>query len=69
MTQRTENARQALDQYYRSKGEPLDTLETGIIDLLTDLMHLARIEGQDGFMLAQTALMHFVVETEQERSR
>jgi hypothetical protein len=50
------------------KGEPLDTLETGIIDLLTDLMHLARTEGLDGFMLAQTAMMHFLVEAEQERS-
>ena len=68
MTRRTESARQALDQYCLSKGEPLDTLETTIIDLLTDLMHLARTEGLDGFMLAQTAMMHFLVEAEQERS-
>jgi hypothetical protein len=68
MTRRTENARQALDQHCRSKNEPLDTLETGIIDLLTDLMHLARTEGLDGFMLAQTAMMHFLCEAEQEHS-
>ena len=37
MTRRTESARQALDQYCLSKGEPLETLETGIIDLLTNL--------------------------------
>ena len=41
MKARTESAQQALNEYCRSKGEPLDTLETGIIDLLTDLMHLA----------------------------
>jgi hypothetical protein len=68
MTQRTESARQALDQYCLSKGEPLDTLETGIIDLLTDLLHLAQIEGQDGFMLGQTAQMHFLIETEHMRN-
>jgi hypothetical protein len=68
MTQRTESARQALDQYCLSKGEPLDTLETGIIDLLTDLLHLAQTEGQDGFMLGQTAQMHFLVETEHTRN-
>ena len=67
MTRRTESARQALDQYCLSKGEPMDTLETAIIDLLTDLLHLAQTEGQDGFMLAQTAQMHFLVETEHTR--
>jgi hypothetical protein len=68
MTQHTDSARQALDQYCRSKSERLDTLETGIIDLLTDLMHLARTEGLDGFMLAQTAMMHFLVEVKQEQA-
>ncbi len=67
MTRRTESARQALDQYCLSKGEPMDTLETTIIDLLTDLLHLARLEGLDGFMLGQTAQMHFLVETEHLR--
>lgn len=66
MTRQTDSARQALDQYFQSKSERLDTLETGIIDLLTDLMHLARTEGLDGFMLAQTAMMHFLVEVKQE---
>jgi hypothetical protein len=68
MTRRIESARQALDQYCLSKGEPLDTLETGIIDLLTDLLHLAQTEGQDGFMLGQTAQMHFLVEIEKART-
>lgn len=65
---RTESARQALDRYCQSKSERLDTLETGIIDLLTDLMHLARTESLDGFMLAQTAMMHFLVEVKQEQA-
>ena len=68
MTARTESAQHALSEHCRIKGEPLDTLETGIIDLLTDLMHLARTEGLDGFMLAQTAMMHFLCEAEQEPS-
>ena len=68
MTQRTDSTRQALDQYCRSKGEPLDTLETGIIDLLTDLLHLAHIEELDAFDLALTALKHFVVEIEKVRT-
>lgn len=69
MKARTESAQHAINEYSRMKREPLETLETGIIDLLTDLMHLARTEGLDGFMLAQTAMMHFLVEAEQARSR
>lgn len=68
MTRRTESARQALDQYCLSKGEPLDTLESGIIDLLTDLLHLAQTEGLDACMIGQTAQIHFVVEIEKART-
>ena len=68
MTQRTESARQALYQYCLGKGEPMDTLETGIIDLLTDLLHLARLEGLDGCTIGQTAQIHFVVEIEKART-
>jgi len=63
MTERTESARQALDQYCQCKGESLDT-ETAIIDLLADLLHLAWTEGLDARNLGKTALMHFVAETE-----
>ena len=56
-----------LDQYCLSKGEPMDTLETAIIDLLTDLLHLARLEGLDACMIGQTAQIHFVVEIEKAR--
>ena len=67
MTRRTESARQALDQYCLSKGEPMDTLEIAIIDLLTDLLHLARLEGLDAWTIGQTAQIHFVVEIEKAR--
>ena len=67
MTRRTESARQALDQYCLSKGEPLYTLETGIIDLLTDLLHLAQTEGLDACTIGQTVQIHFVVEIEKAR--
>ena len=45
----------------------MDTLETAIIDLLTDLLHLARLEGLDADMISQTAQIHFVVEIEKAR--
>jgi 3-oxoacyl-(acyl-carrier-protein) synthase len=31
-------------------------------------LHLAQTEGQDGFMLGQTAQMHFLIETEHMRN-
>ena len=64
MTRRSENARQALNVYCLSKNEPLDTLETGISDLLTDLLHMARVEGLDAFQLSRIAAQHFQVEKE-----
>ena len=64
--QRAETARQALYQHCQSKGEPLDTLETGIIDLMTDLMHLARQEGLPSPMLREIAWHHFLEEVDEE---
>ena len=68
MTGRSEYAGQALKHYCHSKNEPFDTLETGIIDLLTDLLHLARLEGLDACTIGQTAQIHFVVEIEKART-
>ena len=34
-----------LAEYHRLKREPLDCLEASIIDMVTDLMHLARKEN------------------------
>ena len=64
MTQRTEFARQALDQYCRSKGEPLDTMESGIIDLMADLLHLAEQKRLDAYTVTRIALTHHLVEME-----
>ena len=69
MTQRTESARQALDQYCLSKGEPLETMETGIIDLMADLLHLAEQERLDAYTVARTALKHHLVEMEMAQTR
>ena len=38
------------------------------VDLLTDLLHLARLEGLDACMIGQTAQIHFVVEIEKART-
>ena len=42
MNIRAQRAKSALAKYCRIKGDPLDCLDAGIIDLMTDLMHLAR---------------------------
>lgn len=68
MNRRIVSAERALTEYCRSKREALDSLETGIIDLMTDLLHLARVENLDGFQLAKMAQMHFLVEEEKEHS-
>lgn len=69
MKQRTKSAWQALDQYCLSKGEPLDTMESGIIDLMTDLLHLAEQERLDAYTVARTALKHHLVEMEMTQAR
>lgn len=66
MNSRAKLAKAVLAKYCRLKGEPLDCHETGIIDLMTDLMHLARKEGVDAFQLSRTAQTHFLVEEETE---
>ncbi len=69
MTSRAQRANAALAEYCRVKGEPFDSIETGIIDLMTDLMHLARREGLDAFNLPRPAQVHFLIELESEALR
>jgi len=64
MCSRSDRAEILLHEYYRLKGEPLEDPAAGIIDLMTDLMHLARQNGLDGFDLGRMAQMHFLAETE-----
>ena len=62
MSNRTIASERALTEYFRSKREPFDSVETGIVDLMTDLMHLAKKSQLDGVRLARMAEMHFMVE-------
>jgi len=62
MKSRIELAETVLKDYCRLKGEPLDSYETGITDLITDLMHLAQKEDLDGIVLSGMAMLHFEAE-------
>jgi len=62
MKSRIELAEAVLKEYYRLKGELLDSYETGITDLITDLMHLAHKEDLDGIVLSGMAMLHFEAE-------
>lgn len=48
-----------LTEYCRLKGRSLESLEDAIIDLMTDLMHLARTRGLDPYRLIGMAQVHF----------
>ena len=68
MTQTTAPARQAAASSRLSPGESPRTLETLILDMLTDTLHLARIEGLDACQLGYTAMARFLVEIKHSRS-
>ena len=63
MKSKAELAEAVLQEYCRLKGEPLDSYETGITDLITDLLHLARKEDLDGVILSGMAMLHFESES------
>ena len=67
MTHATAPARQAAHSSL-SPGDSPRTLETLIIDLLTDTLHLARIEGLDACQLGSAAMARFLVEIKRSRS-
>ena len=68
MTQRTAPARQAAASSRLSPGDSTRTLETLILDLLTDTLHLARIEGLDACQLGSAAMARFLVEIKRFRT-
>ena len=68
MTQITAPVRQAAASSLLNPGDSPRTLETLILDLLTDTLHLARIEGLDACQLGYTALARFLVEIKRSRS-
>jgi hypothetical protein len=60
--ERTAAARQALEAV--PKYEPFDT--DSIVDLVTDLLHLARQEGIEPDYVIHMAQIHFDAEVEEE---
>ena len=68
MTQITAPARQAAASSRLSPGDSPRTLETLILDLLTDTLHLARLAGLDACQLGYTAMARFLVEIKHSRS-
>ena len=68
MTQITAPARQAAAASRLTPGESPRNLETLILDLLTDTLHLARIEGLDACQLGSAAMARFLVEIKRFRT-
>ena len=67
MTHATAPARQAARSSL-SPGDSPRSLETLILDLLTDTLHLARIEGLDACQLGSAAMARFLIEIKRSRS-
>ena len=68
MTQRTAPVRQAAASSRLDPGESPRSLETLILDLLTDTLHLARIEGLDACQLGSAAMARFLIEIKRSRT-
>ena len=68
MTQRTAPARQAAASSRLSPGDSPRDLESLILDLLTDTLHLARIDGLDACQLGSAAMARFLIEIKRSRS-
>ena len=68
MTQITAPARQAAASSRLSPGESPRDLESLILDLLTDTLHLARIDGLDACQLGSAAMARFLIEIKRSRS-
>ena len=68
MTPITAPARQAAASSRLNPGESPRSLETMILDLLTDTLHLARIEGLDACQLGFAAKARFLIEIKRSRT-
>jgi hypothetical protein len=68
MTHATASARQAAASSRLGPGDSPRNLETLILDMLTDTLHLARIEGLDACQLGSAAMARFLVEIKRSRS-
>ena len=67
MTHAPASARQAARSSL-SPGDSPRSLETLILDLLTDTLHLARIEGLDACQLGSAAMARFLIEIKRSRT-
>lgn len=63
---RTRVARHALTSYMALTGQEDDDLETGLSDLLTDLLHLANEEGMPVLHVLQRSTLVFCDEASQK---
>ena len=68
MTQAPAPARQAAASSRLSPGDSPRDLESLILDLLTDTLHLARIDGLDACQLGSAAMARFLIEIKRSRS-
>ena len=68
MTPITAPVRQAAASSRLDPGDSPRSLETLILDILTDTLHLARIEGLDACQLGYTAMARFLVEIKHSRN-
>ncbi len=62
-TTRTQRASTLVEEYRALTGEPFDCLESTITDLITDLLHLAHMEGIDANRICKMAAIHVSAET------
>ena len=69
MTHATAPARQAAASSRLNPDKSPRNLETLILDLLTDTLHLAWIEGLDACQLGSAAMARFLVEIKRSRSQ
>ena len=65
MNSRTQIAETVLVVNYRLKREPMECMETSIIDLMTDLLHLPHKEDLDRVTLSKMVQIHFEAEVRQ----
>ena len=64
-------AERGLDHYNQAReggklGELVDTLEADLIDLITDLLHLAHRRDEDAHLILRMAEMHFKDEEDEK---
>ncbi|HHL33864.1 MAG TPA: hypothetical protein ENJ30_05810 [Desulfobulbaceae bacterium] len=62
--QRSLRASTLVDEYCQLKGEPFDCLEEVVIDLITDVLILANMEGEDINGIFRMVANHVSAETE-----